>query len=95
MREIETSNSFEKDYKRLKANPQYSKTYKRLLLSVIPLLAQDKTLAQRHRDHALTGNWKGYRECHLKPDLLLIYEKNEPEILRLVRMGSHSEIFKK
>lgn len=44
-------------------------------------------------DDLLTGNWTGYRECHLKPDLLLIYRKPESETLRLARIGSHSELF--
>lgn len=47
----------------------------------------------RNRDHGLSGNWTGFRECHVKPDLLLIYEKPEG-VLRLVRLGSHSELFR-
>ena len=46
----------------------------------------------RRRDHALTGNWRDYRDCHIKPDLVLIYQKPESDILRLVRLGSHSEL---
>lgn len=46
----------------------------------------------RHRDHVLSGNWAAVRECHIKPDLLLIYEKPEG-LLRLIRLGSHSELF--
>jgi len=45
------------------------------------------------RDHRLSGAWDAHRECHLKPDLLLIYRKPEAEILQLVRLGSHSELF--
>ena len=45
------------------------------------------------RDHALSGNWSGYRECHIKPDLLLIYRKPDASTLRLARLGSHSELF--
>lgn len=44
------------------------------------------------RDHALTGNWAGHRECHLKPDLLLIYDKPDDETLVLRRLGSHSDL---
>ena len=47
----------------------------------------------RYRDHDLSGDWAGYRECHIKPDLLLIYRKSDPDILRLARLGSHSELF--
>ena len=45
------------------------------------------------RDHALSGDWAGYRECHIKPDLLLIYRKPDADTLRLARLGSHSELF--
>lgn len=47
----------------------------------------------KYRDHALIGDWSGYRECHLKPDLLLIYKKVEQSVLQLARLGSHSELF--
>jgi mRNA interferase YafQ len=57
------------------------------------LLADDKPLPEKNRDHALGGEWRDYRECHLKPDLLLIYRKPEPKVLQLVRLGSHSELF--
>ena len=50
-------------------------------------------LPERNRDHALSGNWSGYRECHVRPDLLLIYEMAEG-VLRLIRLGSHSELFR-
>ena len=46
-----------------------------------------------YRDHALSGKWAGYRECHIKPDLLLIYRKVNTDTLRLARLGSHSELF--
>jgi len=49
-------------------------------------------LEPRHRDHALTGNFQGLRDCHIRPDLVLIYAKPSPEILHLVRLGSHSEL---
>jgi mRNA interferase YafQ len=56
-------------------------------------LANDDPLEPRHRDHDLSGDWQGYRECHIKPDLLLIYRKTDMETLRLARLGSHSELF--
>jgi mRNA interferase YafQ len=64
-----------------------------LLTLAISLLAEDKPLPEKNRDHALAGEWQDFRECHLKPDLLLIYRKSERDILQLVRMGSHSELF--
>jgi mRNA interferase YafQ len=50
-------------------------------------------LPESNRDHALSGDWAGYRECHVKPDLLLIYRKVDQATLRLARLGSHSELF--
>jgi len=61
--------------------------------TVVELLVSDQVLPENTRDHALTGDWAGYRECHLKPDLLLIYRKPEVDTLRLARLGSHSELF--
>nr|WP_278777480.1 type II toxin-antitoxin system YafQ family toxin [Helicobacter pullorum] len=58
-------------------------------------LANDEALEPKHKDHALKGEYTGYRECHIEPDLLLIYKKQD-DILVLVcfRLGSHSELFK-
>jgi mRNA interferase YafQ len=53
----------------------------------------NRVLPENNRDHALSGDWAGYRECHIKPDLLLIYRKPDPDTLRLARLGSHSELF--
>ena len=53
----------------------------------------DRALPENNRDHALRGDWVGYRESHIKPDLLLIYRKPDPDNLRLARLGSHSELF--
>jgi mRNA interferase YafQ len=50
-------------------------------------------LPEKNHDHALTGAWVGYRECHIRPDLLLIYRKPDAITLRLARLGSHSELF--
>ena len=63
-----------------------------LALALLPL-ATDVPLDARYEDHALVGEWAGYRECHLKPDLLLIYLLPDEDKLRLVRLGSHSELF--
>ena len=56
-------------------------------------LVSDMVLPESNRDHALSGDWAGYRECHVKPDLLLIYRKVDQATLRLARLGSHSELF--
>lgn len=63
------------------------------MAGVVALLAADRDLPLSYRDHALVGDWSGYRECHLKPDLLLVYRKPDDDTLRLVRLGSHSELF--
>ncbi len=93
MRKIELFATFKKDYKRAKANPRHAQDVRALYQATVLLLVEDKPLPESYRDHALVGNWKGYRECHLKSDLLLIYRTQEPGILRIARLGSHSELF--
>ena len=65
-----------------------------LLFEIITLLANDEPLPQKHRDHALAGNWSGFRECHIAPDLLMVYQKtaNGELVLVLTRLASHSEL---
>ena len=87
MRMIESTPLFRRDFKRLR----HSKDLE-LVDEIICLLANDKELPSSVRDHALKGELAGYRECHIKPDMLLIYEKVE-DILRLARIGSHSHLF--
>lgn len=59
---------------------------------MIVALASDEPLEPRHRDHALSNDWKDYRDCHVKPDLVLIYRLMGDDRLILVRLGSHSEL---
>lgn len=92
MRTIERTSAFRRDYKRAKANSRH-RDVEILLAEIVGLLAEDRPLPVKHREHMLGDNWKEYRECHLKPDLLLIYKRPDPETLWLVRMGSHSELF--
>ncbi|EEJ3642057.1 type II toxin-antitoxin system YafQ family toxin [Salmonella enterica subsp. enterica] len=92
MRTIERSGAFKKDYKR-EAKGQHRNDLDAVLIPVLTALVSDEPLEPRQRDHDLTGNWSGYRECHLKPDLLLIYRKPDSELLQLARLGSHSELF--
>ena len=93
MRTIERSSAFKRDYKRIKATPRHGKDVDSLVSTVVGLLLVDQALPESNRDHALSGNWAGYRECHIKPDLLLIYRKQDAHTLRLARIGSHSELF--
>ena len=67
-----------------------------LLEEVIAMLAMGETLPDKHKDHALTGNWVGHRECHILPDCLLIYRiEDEVLVLTLARTGTHSDLFGK
>jgi mRNA interferase YafQ len=93
MRTIERSSAFKRDYKRVKATPRHSKEVDALLSAVVDLLLIDRGLPESNRDHILSGEWSGYRECHIKPDLLLIYSKSDAGTLRLARLGSHGELF--
>jgi mRNA interferase YafQ len=62
------------------------------LRPVLEMLARDETLPVKNRDHPLKGEWAGFRDCHIRPDLVLIYRKFEPHMLELNRLGSHSEL---
>ena len=92
MRTIEWTSQFKRDFKR-ESKGQYRLALDNLLFPVIEQLACDHTLEARYRDHALSGEWKDHRDCHIKPDLVLIYQKPNAKIMRLVRLGSHSELF--
>jgi mRNA interferase YafQ len=92
MRRIERTNAFRRDFKREKSG-HHRRELEAVLTFAISLLAEDKPLPERNRDHALGGDWRDHRECHLKPDLLLIYRKPDAEVLQLVRLGPHSELF--
>ncbi|MBO5063725.1 MULTISPECIES: type II toxin-antitoxin system YafQ family toxin [Campylobacter] len=85
---IKYATKFKKHYKRLNAKDQQEAR------AVINRLANDEILEIKYRDHALQGDLIGFRECHLKPDLLLIYQKQNRElILYCFDIGSHSELF--
>lgn len=92
MRTIDRPGSFKRDYKR-EAKGKHRATLDGDLLPVLKALVVDQPLEPRHRDHDLTGDWIGHRECHIKPDLLLIYRKVGDDKLILARLGSHSELF--
>lgn len=91
MRTIKQSGQFKRDLKRESKGP-HRKVLQAEFVAIIATLAADRPLEPRHRDHALTGNWKDHRDCHVKPDLVLIYRKPDDETLQLVRLGSHSEL---
>ena len=92
MQTISRTSQFKKDYKR-EVKGQHRSTLDADLLPVLALLAADQVLADKYPDHFLTGEYTNHRECHLKPDLLLIYKRPDDSTLRLVRLGSHSKLF--
>ena len=92
MRTISQTNQFKRDYKR-EAKGQHRATLDADFLAVLSSLVVDRTLPDKYHDHALTGEYTEHRECHLKPDLRLVYKKPDDATLRLVRLGSHSQLF--
>lgn len=92
MRRIERTTAFRRDFKREKKG-QHRSDLDSLVSKLVSLLGNDMPLPHTLRDHGLSGDWQDHRECHLKPDLLLIYRKPSADVLQLVRMGSHSELF--
>ena len=91
MRTIRRTAAFKRDYRREKKG-RFAKILDLELENVVADLAADRPLQQRHHDHALTGSWKDHRDCHVRPDLVLIYRKPDTGHLDLVRLGSHSEL---
>jgi mRNA interferase YafQ len=92
MRNIEWNTAFKKDIRREGKGPNLA-TLNVVLPDLLDVLANDIGVPGKYKDHKLTGEWEGCRECHVRPDLLLIYEKPDEETLKLVRLGSHSELF--
>ncbi len=90
MLDVVSSNRFKKDLKLA-----IKRGYKiELLETVVDQLAAGKTLDEKYRDHLLIGGYNGFRECHITPDWLLVYQIKEDElILLLARTGTHSDLF--
>ncbi len=91
MRTIRRTNRFKRDYKREKVG-RHGKTLDAELTEIVRLLAADAPLPHRSFDHPLSGEWRDHRDCHVRPDLILIYRKPDARSLDLVRRGSHSEL---
>ncbi len=81
-------NRFKKDIKRLQKRGKDMEKLK----TVIEKLLENQELEPKYKDHPLTGDWNGYRDCHIEPDWLLIYKISETNLF-LVRSGSHSDLF--
>lgn len=91
MYEFKRSTRFKRDVKRCQKQNKSMELFK----TVHEKLIKGDPLPRKNKDHSLSGNWNGYRECHLEPDWLLIYKVDESDkIIEYVRMGSHSDLFK-
>ncbi|MBQ8298323.1 MAG: type II toxin-antitoxin system YafQ family toxin [Clostridia bacterium] len=87
--ELIIASSFKRDYKKI-LKRKYDVT---LLDDIVNKLQNGEKLPDNNHDHALSGNWKGYRECHILPDWLLVYKiSDEQLVLSLTRTGSHSDL---
>jgi mRNA interferase YafQ len=91
MRTIRYTRRFKRDYRREQSGG-LGKRLDKLLMEAVNLLAADLPLPPRYADHPLAGEWNDHRDCHIRPDLVLIYRKPGPDTLELVRLGSHSEL---
>lgn len=89
MKRIFPSTQYKKDYKRYRNNPLKMKA----LAEIIDLLANEQPIPAHYRPHLLQGNYKGCMECHVQGDFLLVWMDEERNIVELVRLGSHSELF--
>lgn len=88
--EIKNTTQFKKDYKPAKRRGLDIS----LLKSIVTKLANGESLDSKYRDHSLTGNWVGHRECHIQPDWLLVYRyEDDVLVLTLARTGTHSDLF--
>lgn len=89
---VKTTTQIKKDFKLVKKRGLKME----LLREVITVLAMGETLPEKNKDHALTGNWIGHRECHILPNWLLVYRlEDEVLVLTLTRTGTHSDLFGK
>jgi mRNA interferase YafQ len=89
MKAIFQTSQFKKDFKRIKKRGKELNKLK----EVVSTIANSEALHERHRDHELSGNWSGSRDCHIEPDWILIY-RVDGEFLFLERTGSHSDLFR-
>ena len=91
MKIIKLTSQFKKDLKRYQNNPRKMDSLER----IVKLLRETGTVPNKYKPHLLIGNYKGFMECHIENDFLLIWFDEEADIIKLVRLGSHSELFKK
>ena len=89
---VKFTNQFKKDYKLAKKRGKRME----LINEAINILADGEALPEKYRDHSLSGNWAGHRECHIQPDWLMVYYfEDDILVLTLARTGTHSDLFSK
>jgi mRNA interferase YafQ len=91
MRTVRYTSRFRRDYRREKSGRR-GRRLDAELLETVTMLVKDEPLPRRYFDHPLGGEWNDHRDCHIRPDLILIYRKPDDANLELVRLGSHSEL---
>ena len=90
---ISKSSQFRSDFKKMLRVPRY-RDFAGSMQIVVDCLLANEPLPGRFQDHSLQGSWVGCRECHLRPDLLLVYRLDDEENITLMRLGTHSELFR-
>lgn len=91
MKQVKSSSRFRKDFKRYMNRPEKLEK----LYSIIGFLQRGEFVPKEYKPHMLTGNYAGYMECHIENDFLLIWVDEDNNLIKLVRLGSHSELFGK
>lgn len=89
MKHLKPTLQYKKDYKRFRNNPKKLEK----LFDILDLLHHEKPIPEENRPHPLTGNYAGHMECHIEGDSLLIWFDPDSDVISLVRLGSHSELF--
>lgn len=90
MKNLRPTTQYKKDYKRFRNNPKKVEALKEVLL----MLKNEQPIPARFQPHILYGEYRGCMECHIQGDFLLIWFNKESDIIELVRLGSHSELFR-
>ncbi len=94
MRTISRASQFRSDFKKMIRVPRY-RGFETTLREIVECFLHEQSLPVRFQDHALKGDWIGCRECHIRPDLLLIYRVDSEDSITLLRIGTHSNLFRK
>ena len=90
MKELKATSQFKKDLKRYQNQPKKIEKLK----VVLGYLQQETSIPQEYKPHRLLGNFKDYMECHIESDTLLIWLDENTNVVKLIRLGTHSELFK-